>query len=87
MKIKVFVDWHKQEIINETEYKERNRQEVEKRTADVDAFYNWLNRNYNARIIWEMTEAQRDEIPEFWKCRCEDTAKRETTFEMVEIEV
>ena len=87
MTIKVFVDWDEREIINETEYKEKIRQETEKTMADKETFYDWLEDNYMAQTIWEMTEAERAEVQGLWEQWCKDYAEVESDFEMIMVEI
>ena len=87
MTIKVFVDWDTHEIISEAEYNEKIRKEAEKMVADKEEFYQWLEDNYMAQTIWEMTEAGRIEIQGFWERECKGIAEVESDFEATEIEI
>jgi hypothetical protein len=87
MKVKIFVDWDEQEVISEAEYKERIRQESEKRMADKEYFHEWLGDNYTPQAIWELTEAGRIEVQGLWERECKDTVEVESDFVMTEIEI
>ena len=87
MTVKVYVDWYGNEIINESEHKERIRQESERRMADENAFHEWLEENYTPQAIWTLTEAGRIELLGHWEQICKENAEEDSDFELREIDI
>ena len=85
-KTKVYVDWRNQEVISETKYKTIFQKTLKELMDDKTAFYEWLNRDYTPKDIWELTKEDRVEIQILWKLECQEIIEIQDDFEPVEIE-
>ena len=77
MKVKVYVNWHTEEVISEKEYEgkiEKSAKEYRQSYAD---FADWLNDNYQADDIWEKSESDRNAVKEEYREACQTWAEDE----------
>lgn len=82
-KTKVYVNWRNQEVISGAKYKIIFQKTLKELVDDKIAFYEWLNKHYSPKDIWE---EDRIEILTLWKMDCEEIIKIQNDFEAVEIE-
>lgn len=87
MKVKIYVKWRHEEIINEKEFKEKVAQAVNNFKTDETYFIEWLNDNYNAFNVWEMSAEERAKILEEYAEVCQDWAEEEVADDWEEIEI
>lgn len=87
MKVKVYVKWRYEEIINEKEFKEKIAQTVNNYKTEETYFNEWLNNNYNAFNIWGMSAEERAKILEEFADICQTWAEEEVADDWEEIEI
>lgn len=79
--IVVYVNWGDEEIISEAEYEAKVEEEANGFAADDYQFGQWLNEHYNADEIWDMTEAEKEEVKADWLKYCREGAEDELSYE------
>ncbi len=71
----LYVNWRKKEIITDEEFKQRIEDEIENYFDDYD-FNKWLNNNYSATEIWNMSTEESDEVDNEFEDWCKEEAER-----------
>ena len=79
--IVVYVSWENEEVISEAEYEAKLEEETNALAADDYQFGQWLNENYVASEIWNMTEGEKEEVNADWLKYCHEGAKEELCYE------
>ena len=79
--IVVYVNWGDEEIISETEYKAKLEEETNGFAADEYQFGQWLNEHYTIGEIWDMNEAEKEEVNADWLKYCREGAEEELGYE------
>lgn len=89
MKVTVYANWRKETIISEKEYKEMIEETVKKYVESCSDFADWLNGDYYASDIWEMSESTKKAINEEYREACHTWAEDEVNdhWKPYEIEV
>ena len=89
MKVKIYVNWERAEIINEKEFKEKIAEAINTYKTDTFYFNDWLTDNYASSEIWEMSEKERAKLLEEYAEVCQEWAEEEIDgdWEEKEIEV
>lgn len=85
--IKVYINWREREILTEDEYKELQEQKARNLFDDEDEFKDWLNCDYSASEIFEMTAEERLEIQKRWDDYCVNETQDNLEYEWDEIEL
>lgn len=87
MKVKIYVNWEDKDILNEKDYDAEIERTVESLMEDKNDFFDWLGDNYCLKEIWEATDAKRLKIYNDWEECCKETARCNSDYEEVEIEI
>ena len=77
MKVTVYANWHEGEVISEKEYKEKIEKSANEYVESHADFVDWLNDNYKADDIWEMSENDRIAVEEEYIEVCHCSAEEE----------
>lgn len=85
--IKVYVNWQERDILTEDEYKELKQNKARNLFEDEDEFKDWLNTDYSASEIFEMTAEERLEIQKRWDEYCVDETQDTLNYYWDEIEL
>jgi uncharacterized protein YeeX (DUF496 family) len=85
--VKVYVNWNKREVLTEDEYKELREQKTRNLFDDEDEFKDWLNSDYSASEIFEMTAEERLEIQKRWDDYCINETQDNLDYEWDEIDL
>ena len=85
--VKIYVNWNKREILTEDEYKELREQKARNLFDNEDEFKDWLNFDYSASEIFEMTAEERLEIQERWDDYCINETQDNLDYEWDEIDL
>ena len=85
--VKVYVNWNKREILTEDEYKELREQKARNLFDDEDEFKDWLNCDYSASEIFEMTTEERIEVQKRWDDYCINETQDNLDYEWDEIDL
>jgi uncharacterized protein YeeX (DUF496 family) len=85
--VKVYVNWNKREVLTEDEYKELREQKTRNLFDDEDEFKDWLNSDYSASEIFEMTAEERLEIQKRWDDYCINEIQDNLDYEWDEIDL
>lgn len=81
----IYVNWNEQEIVVADEYYSMLKDKAEEIASDEWAFEGWLNENYAACEIWDLTDEQKEEIHAKWVSHCESEADDDLGYERVEV--
>ena len=95
MKIKIYVDWRHEEVLNEKDYKEFRDRKVNEIADDYFEdeyeFNCFLEHDYRPAEIFNLDNEAKEEIKEIWKRQCkasaEETFDDDYEYEEVEVEV
>ena len=89
MKVTVYVNWHTEEVISEKEYEEKIEKSAKDYVESEADFSDWLNDQYRADDIWEMSENGRNAVKEEYYEACQTWAEEEVNdyWKPYEIEV
>ena len=68
--VKVYVNWRDRNILTEDEFKEMKQNTARSLFENEDEFKDWLNCDYSASEIFEMTAEERLEIQKRWDEYC-----------------
>ena len=79
--IVAYVNWSDEEIISEAEYEAKLEEETKIAAADDYQFGQWLNEYYSADEIWNMAEAEKEEVNADWLKYCREGMEEELGFE------
>ena len=79
--IVVYVHWDNEEIISEAEYEAKLEEETKIAAADTYQFSQWLHENYTADDIWDMNEAEKEEVKADWLKHCRNDMEYELGYE------
>ena len=81
----LYVNWNEQEILRADEYYTILKDKAQEIASDEWAFEGWLNENYSACEVWDMTDEQMEEVRAKWVSHCESEADDDLGYERVEI--
>lgn len=70
--MRVYVNWNNEDILTVKQYDNLAEEKAMELEADTDAFNEWLDRNYTASELWDMTEATKGAIEAEWHMHCWD---------------
>lgn len=90
MKIKIYVNWQDEEILQEKDYQKRIEQKTEDYSENKDYFDEFLtDETYSLEQVFNFTEDERKEIRKRFLEQCKDWAKDriENDFEMITLEI
>jgi len=87
MKVKVYVNWENKDILDKEDYDAEIKRTAESLIEDRIDFFDWLGYNYCFKEIWEATDADRIKIRNDWEECCKETARCNSDYEEVEIEI
>lgn len=68
--VKVYVNWNERDILTEDEFNEMKQNKARNMFEDEDEFKDWLNTDYSASEIFEMTAEERIEVQKRWDEYC-----------------
>ena len=68
--VKVYVNWNERDILTEDEFNEMKQNKARNMFEDEDEFKDWLNSDYSASEIFEMTTEERIEVQKRWDEYC-----------------
>ena len=81
----VYVNWNEQEILHADEYYRILQDKALEKADDEWGFESWLNENYSASEIWDMTDEQMEEVRTKWVSHCEGEADDDLGYERIEL--
>ena len=95
MKIKVYVNWKDEEVLNEKDYMEFRDRKVNEIADDYFEddyeFGEFLSEDYTRSEIFRMTEEDKEKVKKAWKAQCKESAEEtfddEYNYEEVEVEI
>ena len=89
MKVIVYANWQEREVISEKEYKNKIEESAKEYIESYADFADWLNGNYHADDIWEMSISVKAKIEEEYREACQCCAEEEVNdyWKPYEIEV
>ena len=85
--VKVYVNWNERDILTEDEFNEMKQNKARNMFEDEDEFKDWLNTDYSASEIFEMTAEERIEVQERWDEYCADEVHDNLDYEWDEIDL
>ena len=80
-----YVNWNEQEILHADEYYSILKDKAQELAVDEWQFESWLNENYSASEVWDMTDEQMEEVRAQWVSYCEGEADDELGYKRIEI--
>ncbi len=85
--VKVYVNWQEREILTEDEYKDLKDIKIRIMTDKEDEFKDWLNTDYSASEIFDMSTDERLEIHKRWDEYCADEVQDNLDYYWDEVEI
>ena len=86
MKVKVYVNWNDQVLLNEEEYKVRIIKTAKDIEEEDDAFADYLAERYSSTELFDFEEKDKVRVREEFCKWCEETAKIDLGYMFEEIE-
>lgn len=77
MIINIYVDWSKSIIYTEKELPELIENEADERMEDEEEFSDWLQQEYSAKEIFDLTNEEKEECLAKYKDYCREKIKDE----------
>lgn len=84
---KVYVNWQDREILTPDEYAEMKQNKARNMFDNEDEFKDWLNTDYTASEIFEMTAEERLEIQKRWDDFCIEETDDNLEYYWDEVEI
>ena len=85
--VKVYVNWNERDILTEDEFNEMKQNKARNMFEDEDEFKDWLNSDYSASEIFEMTAEERIEVQKRWDDYCINETQDNLDYEWDEIDL
>lgn len=89
MKVKVYVSWNDQVLLNEAEYAEWVNDAAKEMEEEGDALADFLDDNYSSVEIFDFNEEDKARVWEEFREKCKKMAEEDLgcAFEMIEKEI
>jgi hypothetical protein len=70
MMITIYVNFSKEEVLNEQQFEELKEKSIPLFEEDMDSLDEWLTKDYSAAEILYFSESQKTELLKEWKKTC-----------------